>query len=471
MKKKGYIQKTSINSNLREMLGSLLVSIWVFDKKGKIIGVNAAAEHSGFQVKDMIGKDLKYLEKADLFDILLAPTVLKNKKQITKIQYTRHSKKYMVSTATPMFDENGDILFVIVNGYDISQLQRLQEKLDLTLNQVKKLKDEIAELSMIETTEKEIVASSEKMKQALKLAFKISRFGATEILILGDSGTGKGLLSKFIHKSCKLKGEPFIQINCAALPETLLEAELFGYEKGAFTGAKNHGKVGLFELAQGGTLFLDEIGDLPFSIQAKLLKWLDDHEIMPLGSVKSKHITCTVIAATNHDLESLVKRNLFRKDLLYRLNTFTIRIPPLRDRPEDILGLVDFFLVKYNKMYKMKKRITEESYNLLQTYNYPGNVRELENIIKNAMVMSENDSLDSFIKKTLDSHVMKTSSLDDIPYQHINLPNEILKTEKSILKKALVNFKSTREMAHYLGVSQPTIVRKMKKHNLSQGVN
>ena len=152
---------------------------------------------------------------------------------------------------------------------------------------------------------------------------------------MGESGTGKGLLAKFMHKNSNRRQKAFVQINCAALPENLLEAELFGYERGAFTGAREQGKIGLFELAHGGTLFLDEIGDLPFSVQAKLLKYLDDQEIMRLGSLKPRKIDCSVIAATNHDLEELTRRQQFRQDLFYRLNTFTIRIPPLRERPEE----------------------------------------------------------------------------------------------------------------------------------------
>ncbi|MEJ2731939.1 MAG: sigma 54-interacting transcriptional regulator, partial [Deltaproteobacteria bacterium] len=181
---------------------------------------------------------------------------------------------------------------------------------------------------------------------------------ASNILILGETGTGKGLLAKLIHQFSHRKKKPFIQINCAALPETLLEAELFGYEKGAFTGAREHGKIGLFELAHEGTLFLDEIGDLPLAVQAKLLKYLDDHEIMRLGVIKPKPVDCTIIAATNRNLEASSRQRKFRQDLFFRLNTFVIQTPPLRERPDDIFELVNHLLAKYNRHYVLRRRIS-----------------------------------------------------------------------------------------------------------------
>jgi transcriptional regulator with PAS, ATPase and Fis domain len=274
-------------------------------------------------------------------------------------------------------------------------------------------------------------------------------------------------LAKFIHKSSKRKKNPFIQINCPALPESLLEAELFGYEKGAFTGAREQGKVGLFELAQEGTLFLDEIGDLPFSVQAKLLKYLDDHEIMRVGGTKPKIVDCTIIAATNRDLETLTKKRKFRQDLFYRLNTFIIRIPPLRERPEDILELVKYFLRKYNRAYKLRTRISPKALEVLQTHPFSGNVREVQNLLKKAVVMSDNEVLDEFILKTLESGVEKLTRADIQKGHKLNLTEELLTFEKEILENAIARCKSTREVASYLGISQPTVVRKMKKHGLS----
>ena len=264
-----------------------------------------------------------------------------------------------------------------------------------------KYKQEITELSMLELKKNDICAESEEMRQVIKVAFKIAKIGVSYILILGETGTGKNLMAKFLHKNSQRMNKPFVQINCAALPETLLEAELFGYEKGAFTGAKDEGKIGLFELAHEGTIFLDEIGELPFSVQAKLLKYLDDNEVMRLGGVKPKKVDCMVISATNRDLESLTKKDKFREDLLYRLNTFTIQIPPLKERPEDIFELTKHYLQVYNKEFKQEKRISADVMQVLQSYPFTGNVRELKNIIKKAVVLSDEANLDDVFLKSL----------------------------------------------------------------------
>ena len=311
------------------------------------------------------------------------------------------------------------------------------------------------------------------MKKILQASLKLAHIDASNILILGESGVGKGMLAKFIHKNSRRNKKPFIQINCAALPENLLEAELFGYEKGAFTGAKEQGKIGLFELAHEGTLFLDEIGDMPLILQAKILKYLDDQEIMPIGGVKVKKIDCLVIAATNQNLERSARNQSFRRDLFYRLNTFTLKIPPLRERPEDIFELTHYFLNQYNKKYHKKKQIQSAGINLLQDYAFPGNIRELENIIKKAVAIGENNILDDFFEENL---VISNTKLDklllnrshfDIAGKTLNLSEELQNFEKEIFKNLVSNCRSTQELANTLGISQPTAFRKMKKHNLS----
>ena len=212
-------------------------------------------------------------------------------------------------------------------------------------------------------------------------AIKLSRLDTTTVLLLGESGVGKGLLAKFMHQQSGRKNKRFLSLNCAALPESLVEAELFGYEPGAFTGARRQGRVGLMALAEDGTLFLDEIGELSLATQAKLLKCLDDREFMPIGGGTVTPLRCNVIAATNRNLETLMRKRLFRKDLFFRLNTFTVRIPPLRDRIEDLFELTNYFLRRYNQRYSKSTFITAESLDRLQDYPFPGNVRELDSII------------------------------------------------------------------------------------------
>ena len=351
--------------------------------------------------KRFIGKNYTELLAKGWFDRSVVQEVFKTKRKVSILQYVAKAKKYLLITGTPVFDDEDNILLVVINERDMTQLNTIQEQLEQTRSIAEKFKDELVEMSMLELKKQEIVAKSEKMRLVLRIALKLARLSASNILVLGESGTGKGLLAKFIHQNSKRKRKPFIQINCAALPENLLEAELFGYEKGAFTGAREEGKAGLFELAQGGTLFLDEIGDLPLTIQAKLLKYLDDNIIMRLGGTKSIAIDCTAIAATNRDLDKLVKNKKFREDLYYRLNSFTIKIPPLRKRQDDIFELTTHFLKKYNKAYGMQRRITAKSMQALQLYPFPGNVRELMNMIKKAVVISEEQTLDVFIQRAL----------------------------------------------------------------------
>jgi transcriptional regulator with PAS, ATPase and Fis domain len=296
---------------------------------------------------------------------------------------------------------------------------------------------------------------------------KLSGIDASSILIQGESGTGKGLLAKFIHAHSSRRSQTFIQINCAALPENLLEAELFGYEKGAFTGAKETGKPGLFTLASGGTLFLDEIGEMPPGVQAKLLKCLDDHEIMPIGGTTARKIDCSIIAATNRDLNQRVFNKQFRLDLLHRLNTFPLSIPPLRERPEDILELVRLCLKKYNKKYNRRTHMGYKAFEALKAYAFPGNVRELINIVKQAVVMCDRRLLDDYI-----IHVTAPPRICPPPVKAAtnptDLPGRLMAVEHDMLLQAVQQCRTTREAAVFLGVSQPTVVRKLKKHGMGR---
>lgn len=463
----GLESSSYLNQQLKTIFKASHDGIWVCDGQGKVIDINEASEKlNGIQAKRIIGKNVTDLVNEGLFDRSVTLEVLETKRQVSVIQKIKRTKKILLATGTPAFDDEGNIFLVVINERDMTQLNTIQKQLEQSRMVTEKYKNKLAELSLLELKDQEIVAEDKKMRQVLYLALKLAHLSASDILILGESGTGKGLLAKFIHKNSNRNKKPFVQINCATLPENLLEAELFGYEKGAFTGARQEGKAGLFELAHEGTLFLDEIGDLPHSLQAKLLKYLDDHEVMRLGGLKSKRIDCTIIAATNRDLEGLVQQKRFRKDLFYRLNAFTISIPPLRERPDDIFELVSFYMKKYGKEYRLNRRISPDTLKMLQEFAFPGNVRELKNMLKKAVVMSEHDSVDEMIRQSLstDSGHCITPSINA---QQVNgLTNQIFDVEKEILQNAMARCKSTREMARYLKISQPTVVRKLKKHRL-----
>lgn len=357
---------------------------------------------------------------------------------------------------------------VVINERDLSQLIDTQQQLEDIRQEKDRYKEELEAHLMKELQENEIVAENTKMQQIMQTAVKFGQLNVSDILILGESGTGKGLTAKFIHKNGKRASKPFIQINCASIPETILEAELFGYEKGAFTGAKENGKLGLIELANEGTLFLDEIGELSPAGQAKLLKYLDDHEVMRIGGTRSRQIDCVVIAATNQKIKKLVEENKFRSDLLFRLNSISITLPPLRERPEDLFELTYQFLKANNEKFNSKKKINPLTIAMMQSYSFPGNIRELKNIIKKGVIMSESDSIDRVVVESIGKEFVNEIASPDSGKEHINNINDITAAfEKEIIKNALKKHHSTRELAKYLGISQPTIVRKLKKHGLS----
>jgi PAS domain S-box-containing protein/TyrR family helix-turn-helix protein len=456
-----------LNTQLNAMFESSPDGICVCDHEGRMIRLNRASEELiGARAEDIIGKNTAELEGV-LFDQSVSLEVIETGKQISKLQYEKKTRKHLLITGTPVFDEEGDISLVILYERDITQLNVVKEQLEQSRMITQRFKDELQELSMKELKEQDIVAESKATQNVLKIALKLAKMDVSPVLILGESGTGKGLLSKFIHNAGKGRKGPFIQINCAALPEGLLEAELFGYEKGAFTGARTQGKIGLFELARGGTIFLDEIGDIPLSIQAKLLKCLDDFEITHLGGLKPIPIDCTIIAATNRDIESMVKRGDFRSDLFYRLNTFSIHLSPMRERREDVFELARFFLKKFNQTYGTSKRFSARTFDCFQSYAFPGNVRELSSIIKKAVVLCEDELLDEFILKAIGSRLEKPPPSVPARGSDLGLEGQILEFEKEILKKAIKKHRSTRKIAKHLKTSQSSVIRRLKKHDLS----
>jgi len=451
----------NLNSQLKAIFESSSDGIWVCNGQGKVISINGASEKlNGVVAGNIVGKQIAEIMAENLFDRSVTLEVLDTGRQVSIIQQIRRTGKTLLVTGTPVVDEDGKISMVVVNERDITQLNLIREQLEQSRMVTEKYRDELAEISVLEGEKQEIIAENETMRQVILAALKLAHLDVSNILVLGESGTGKGLLAKFIHKNGRRNKKPFIHINCAALPESLLEAELFGYEKGAFTGARTGGKAGLFELAQGGTLFLDEIGDLPLLLQSKILKYLDDFEILRLGSLKAIKVDCTVIAATNQGLEKLTRIGSFRQDLFYRLNTFTIRIPPLRERTEDIFELADYFLREYNRTYHLKKKISPAALDSLQSYPFPGNVRELKSIIQRAVLLSEKDILEESITDVPGTRRQWAGVTIDRPA----LPEAINLAERELFEAAVSKCRTTRELARYLGISQPTVVRKLRKH-------
>mgnify|MGYP000188677120 CR=1 FL=1 len=436
--------------------------IWVTDGEGTILDINKASERlNAVKKESLIGKNIGMMLDEGIVDDAVTTHVLGTGKQHTIIQHIRSTGKQLLVTGTPAFDDEGNLFLVVVNERDITELNQLRENLEEAQRVKAKVQEELDDLTMLEFERGGVVAESKSMRQVLTTCLRLAKLESSTVLLLGESGTGKGLLAKFIHKGGPLKQKPFISANCAALPDTLFEAELFGYEKGAFTGAVETGRIGLIELAGEGTLFLDEVGELPLASQAKLLKCIDEREYYPLGASKPKKLQCNIIAATNRDLDAMVLAKRFRKDLLYRLNTFSVSIPPLRERPEDLFELVTITLRQCNEKYHTEKRITSKLLDRLQQYTFPGNVRELKGLIRKAVVMADEPVLDHFLEELLD---MDTT----LPHSDtgMTLTEAVDALERKMLAKLRPFCSGTREMAARLGVSQPTIVRKLKKHGI-----
>ncbi|HVI42497.1 MAG TPA: sigma 54-interacting transcriptional regulator, partial [Anaerovoracaceae bacterium] len=308
----------------------------------------------------------------------------------------------------------------------------------------------------------DIIGESEATKKTIKLAATAAR-GKSNVLIIGESGTGKELFAQSIHNDSSRRDKPFIAVNCGALPVNLAESELFGYEGGAYTGSKKEGQIGKFESADSGTIFLDEIGDLPFAIQASLLRIIQDKNVVRIGGTKGKNVDIRIIAATNKNLFEAVRNNTFRIDLFYRLNVFTINVPPLRERKEDILPLIDFFIQKFNERFSADmKGLTEEALEIMLNYDWFGNVRELENTIERAVQIAQGQTID----------------VKDLPVYIQNIPINKLENAKkeigmielseyhAIIDTLEKNGGNIRLASEQLKISRATVYRKLSKFGI-----
>lgn len=369
--------------------------ICVSDKNGVIIFCNKSFEENyGISKSEMIGKNVEYLENHGYATKSPIPLVIQSKNQITVEQET-HTGKNLLITATPVFSDNGEIEYVVENVRDITELNRIKTKLQTTEKEMNKYKSEVE--TFYRTTlkyEDNIISNGPVMQSIMQTADQVSRANVN-IMLLGESGTGKSSLAKFIHQHSHRANGPFITINCAAISPQLLESELFGYTSGAFTGASSKGKLGLVELADGGTLFLDEIGDIPLPFQSKFLQLIQEKTFLPVGGIKQKKVDIRIISATNADILSKVRERTFREDLYYRLNVIEIKLPPLRERGDNLLNLIRYYFKKYSIQFDMKDKVlSDEAVKFIASYKFPGNIRELQNIMQNIVLTSKNNYVD-----------------------------------------------------------------------------
>ena len=448
---------------LIKLLESSYDGRWITDHVGKILFANSAnAKLLGVPRSELENKTTQELQDEGVFQTSAILEALQTRQQVSKVCNNPRTCLTVLATATPVFNEAGDIQYIFNNVRDITALNEMRESLQD--------KDEIIrqQNSQLETMRLRlgvgtIIANSKAFTQVVELARRAATFDGATVLILGESGTGKEVISELIVNTSPRKDKPYLQINCGAIPENLIESELFGYEKGAFTGADAKGRKGLFEAANGGTVFLDEIGDLPLHMQVKLLRVLQQKRIVRIGGTETVNLDVRIIAATNKDLKHMVKEGRFREDLYYRLNVVPIEIPPLRDRKEDILPLVNHFLTVANRKYHTNKSIYSDTIDVLESYSWPGNVRELDNLMENLVITTPGD----IIRRENLSERLKFSTEDrgfTEDTEVITLKETVERAEYMAIQKAIRQCGSIRKAAVALGVDPSTIVRKQQNY-------
>jgi PAS domain S-box-containing protein len=462
--KEKVIKLDKLNQELDAIIESSYDVIYITDSKGKTLRTNSAIERiTSIPKKYYIGKNVNELVNRGILKESVTFKVLKQKKPVSIIQEGFAGKETMI-TGSPVFNAAGEVEKIVTNIRDLSELNALRNELEKMRKLNKQYQEELEKLKGKQNNNG-VVLQSHTMRDLYDMAERIANVDAT-VLILGETGVGKDVLARHIYRSSSRykKGE-FVKVNCGAIPHELLESELFGYEAGAFTGANRLGKAGMFELADKGVLFLDEVGELPLPLQVKLLRALQEKQIQRIGSTKLKDVDVRVIAATNRNLKEMVGEGKFREDLFYRLNVLPLYIPPLRERRDDILPLIYYYLDKLNNKYSLSKKFSQEVKDFFYHYDWPGNVRELANLVERLILIVTSEIIT--IKDLPEEYKLvkkkeKTSSSTKV----MTLKEVVEIAERKVLAAALEKFSSTYRIAEVLGTSQPTIVRKLKKYNL-----
>ena len=450
--------------------------IFITDAKANVIRINHAYEViTGLKKEEILGKNMTDLVRNKLISESGSLQVIKTKQPVTLQQSFRSGKEALV-TSSPIFDADGNFIMIVTNVRDLTEIYNLKAVVQEKTAAMDRLAMELEHLQTTSEDNQEIIAKDETTLAAMLLANRVASMDTT-VILLGETGVGKEVMARYIFQHSHRAKNSFIKVNCGAIPENLIESELFGYEGGAFTGANKNGKIGLFELANKGTLFLDEIGELPKDMQVKLLRVLQEQEILRVGGTKPVKIDVRIIAATNRNLEEMVSDGTFREDLYYRLTVFPISIPPLRMRKKDIVPLALSFLEKLNQKYQLKKYFTDLSMQLLHEYDWPGNIRELKNIVERAIIISPSDAIKPenlhihsaskpivIIKDNEFSDNTKNSLPPPPPEFPINLKNTLEKIEYTYMVQAYKFFGNVRDAAKNLGLTPSTFVRKRKQY-------
>ena len=422
-----------------------------------------AAELLGFDSARAVGRPVHELGVEQKFDWSITGEVAAGRVAVSAVQNLRNGSTVLVSVV-PRTSADGQLAFIVVTIREITGMSQVMSRLRDVVQQAEQARPTLALTRRREPQLDDIVAQSSALAAVRERALQYAAVDST-VLLLAETGAGKGLFARLIHQASDRRDGQFLEVNCGAIPEGLMEAELFGYAKGAFTGADAKGKIGLVELAHKGTLLLNEIGDLPLALQVKLLRFLEDGDVWAVGAVKAKRPDVRIIAATNRNLRGMIAAGAFRGDLFYRLDVLRLEIPPLREHPEDIPRLVELTLSRLEGKLKRRRGITPAALYALTGYPFPGNVRELINLVERLMVTSANETIEvADLPQALRRVAGGTngSGPESLP----TLRKALQKVESQLLRDALTRYKTQALAARYLGITQSTVARKAKQYGL-----
>ena len=446
---------------LLPVLEGITDAAFIDDKDGICVWCNGAVEEMYMENREKFyGKTVDELMSRGIFTQSVTKVVLEQKTDKTLIHENKYGRRLLTS-GYPFFDDDGNVSFIITISRDITRLTtkyKHRTRLDSKLLDVNKA-------GSFDVSDNQIIAASQAMQNVLVLVRRLSAVD-TPVLLVGESGVGKGRIAKALHDESKRSDKPFLHVNCDAIADTMIESELFGYVRGTFTGSRSEGNQGVFESAAGGTVFLDEISGLPQNAQIKILRVIREGVIQRMGSVRNIPVDARIIAATSKDVMELVRTGKLRDDFYYSLNVAPISVPALRDRPEDILQLIQRELGRFNRELGENKFLETDALTVLMKYTWPGNIRELQNIIERLILTTESDvihaeNIPPYLRENAEKNTNKNTDM--------SLRSAMEQAEKEVLASALETYGSTRAMAKVLQVSQPTIVRKLNKYGLSTG--
>lgn len=478
------VTTTSINYQI--VVDHLDENVMITDSDQTILYVNPSFEHS-FNISrhEIVGSPLSALVASGrYFTNPIVSEVIRDKRRIMRLAFLPNNERPSITVGFPIFDQEGKIIYVVATDRSLSSFSDLRDHFNSFVSSLRTINRMDSAVKVYDSAkmiagEDPMIGSSPQMKQIQYLVEKVSDTDAP-VLITGESGTGKELVANAIYNSSKRKNKPFIKVNCSSIPATLIESELFGYEKGAFSGASTSGKKGLFEAANEGTILLDEIGDMPLDAQAKLLRVLQNNEVTRVGGTRPIKLNIRVIASTNSNLKAKIQEGTFRKDLYYRLHIIPISIPSLRERADDIPLLCNHFIDMFSAQYHRNFSLTDENLQILNNYSWPGNIRELRNIMEYLVVCcSDFPYVDNSLLKgildiedepeefTFDNDVPDMPEYPQTDSQDLTLSEAVAKCEKDLLINTMRKVTNMKEASRLLGVDTSTISRKLKQYGLN----